>query len=115
MNLLKVYTPIVIIELSNDNEVSYVEQFMHNVTYRKAFNERFSYDLERYFGYDIERACNAYNLTFSEEECLRVSENAPVIGYDNGFGKYSGMTLRELPDELKNQVSKMVRPIFLKI
>ena len=105
MERLKVYTPITSVDLSlYGDKVFRINQ--------DNLDKMFLSDLKGHYKGDIRRACGDYRVALSKRQCLSISEDAPVFAI---YGKYANTNTKlwQLPDGLRNQVTKMLTPIFL--
>lgn len=103
MKRAKVYNEIVEIELMNNNTV-------YSVTQRKLHSD-FIKDLKEYYNDDIKEICEdgSYSATLTKKQCLELSNDVRVKAY----GKHSNKKLWQLPIRLKNQISKMIKPVLI--
>ena len=103
MKTAKVYTEITQIELIDSNTV-------YSVTQEKLHSD-FIKDLQEHYKSDIKEICEdgSYSATLTKKQCLELSDDVRVTGY----GKHSNKKLWQLPIRLKNQISKMIKPVLI--
>ena len=99
----KVYRLITSIQLASNDFVYNIEQ--------EALNNDFKEGLKYFYNYDIKAASEdyRYRVALTKKQCLEWSKDVRVTGY----GKHSGKKLWQLPTRLKNQVSKMLTPVYI--